>query len=70
MGSRTWSVHSLVIFPCYSRSTDLHFLEASSLSGDNVEAPFLLAARAILLAIESGMLDPEKAGSGDRKSVV
>uniref|UniRef100_A0A8H7Y5V3 Ras-domain-containing protein n=1 Tax=Psilocybe cubensis TaxID=181762 RepID=A0A8H7Y5V3_PSICU len=43
---------------------DVHFLEASSLTGENVEAPFLLAARAILLAIESGTLDPEKAGSG------
>lgn len=40
------------------------FLETSSLSGDNVEAPFALAARSILLAIESGKLDPEKAGSG------
>lgn len=46
------------------RFPDVHFLEASSLTGDNVEAPFLLAARAILLAIESGTLDPEKAGSG------
>lgn len=26
--------------------------------------PFILLARAILLAIESGSLDPEKAGSG------
>jgi len=43
---------------------DVHFLEASSLSGDNVEAPFLLCARSILLSIESGALDPEKAGSG------
>ena len=43
---------------------DLHFLETSSLSGDNVEAPFLLCARSILLSIESGTLDPEKAGSG------
>ena len=42
----------------------IHFLEASSLTGDNVEAPFLLAARSILLSIESGVLDPEKAGSG------
>lgn len=42
----------------------MHFLEASSLSGDNVEAPFLLAARSILLSIESGALDPEQAGSG------
>lgn len=43
---------------------DVHFLEASSLTGENVEAPFLLTARAILLSIESGALDPEKAGSG------
>lgn len=43
---------------------DVHFLETSSLTGDNVEAPFLLAARSILLSIESGVLDPEKAGSG------
>ena len=43
---------------------DVHFLETSSLTGDNVEAPFLLCARSILLSIESGALDPEKAGSG------
>lgn len=43
---------------------DVHFLETSSLTGENVEAPFLLCARSILLAIESGALDPEKAGSG------
>jgi hypothetical protein len=43
---------------------DVHFLEASSLTGHNVEAPFLLAARSILLSIESGILDPEQAGSG------
>jgi hypothetical protein len=43
---------------------DLHFLETSALSGDNVESPFLLAARSILLSIESGQLDPEKSGSG------
>jgi Ras-related protein Rab-4A/Ras-related protein Rab-4B len=43
---------------------DVHFLEASALNGDNVEAPFLLAARSILLSIESGQLDPEKPGSG------
>lgn len=43
---------------------DIHFLETSSLNGDNVETPFLLAARSILLSIESGVLDPEKAGSG------
>jgi hypothetical protein len=43
---------------------EVHFLEASSLSGENIEAPFLLCARSILLSIESGALDPEKAGSG------
>ncbi|KAN0124732.1 P-loop containing nucleoside triphosphate hydrolase protein [Russula decolorans] len=43
---------------------NVHFLETSSLTGDNVEAPFLLAARSILLSIESGVMDPEKAGSG------
>lgn len=44
--------------------TDVHFLETSSLTGENVEAPFLLAARSILLSIESGALDPDKVGSG------
>ena len=49
---------------CSLSCAGVHFLEASSLTGDNVEAPFLLAARSILLSIESGVLDPEKAGSG------
>ncbi|KAF9496170.1 ras-domain-containing protein [Pleurotus eryngii] len=48
----------------WAADNDVHFMETSSLTGDNVEAPFLLVARAILLAIESGTLDPEKAGSG------
>lgn len=48
----------------WAAENDVHFLEASSLTGENVEAPFLLTARAILLSIESGALDPEKAGSG------
>jgi len=53
------------IISCWPHSPqDVHFLETSSLSGENVEAPFLLVARAILLAIESGTLDPEKTGSG------
>ena len=47
-----------------STSLDVHFVEASSLTGDHVESPFLLAARSILLSIESGALDPETAGSG------
>jgi hypothetical protein len=40
---------------------DVHFIETSSLTGDNIEKPFALAARAILLSIESGQLDTEKA---------
>ncbi|KAA1471523.1 ras-domain-containing protein [Dentipellis sp. KUC8613] len=48
----------------WAAENDVHFLEASSLTGENVETPFLLAARSILLSIESGSLDPENAGSG------
>jgi len=55
---------SLIVVEDSLTMTDVHFLETSSLTGDNVEAPFLLAARSILLSIESGALDPEKAGSG------
>lgn len=46
------------------RFIGVHIIETSSLTGENVEAPFLLAIRQILLSIESGELDPEKAGSG------
>ncbi|KAH7106147.1 ras-domain-containing protein [Auriculariales sp. MPI-PUGE-AT-0066] len=48
----------------WASENGIHFIETSSVTGDNVEAPFRLAARTILLAIESGQLDPEKAGSG------
>lgn len=42
----------------------MHFIEVSSLTGENVEEPFLFATRAILLSIELGILDPEKSGTG------
>ncbi|KAI5480576.1 hypothetical protein MNV49_000272 [Pseudohyphozyma bogoriensis] len=48
----------------WAQEHDVLFMETSSLSGDNVEQPFVLLARSVLLAIESGRLDPEKAGSG------
>lgn len=64
MGGAKWCALSNLATADRLVSSDVHFLEASSLTGDNVEAPFLLAARTILLAIESGSLDPEKAGSG------
>lgn len=43
---------------------DVHFVEVSSLDGKDVDSPFLHAARSILLAIESGTLDPEQPASG------
>jgi len=48
----------------WAADNDVHYIESSSLTGENVEAPFALAARSVLLSIESGMLDPEKPGSG------
>lgn len=56
--------HTLTNFIISHPFLELHFMEVSSLTGDNVETPFLLVARSILLSIESGSLDPEKAGSG------
>ncbi|CAE6378765.1 unnamed protein product [Rhizoctonia solani] len=44
----------------WASENDVHFIETSSLTGDNIEKPFALAARAILLSIEGGQLDPEK----------
>lgn len=63
-GKRCVSCSRIITQDISETIIDVHFLEASSLTGENVEAPFLLAARAILLAIESGSLDPEKPGSG------
>jgi hypothetical protein len=40
------------------------FAEVSSLSGENVTVPFLLAARAILSSIDAGELDPDAGGTG------
>lgn len=34
------------------------------MTGENVTQPFYLLARAILLAIESGRIDPERSNSG------
>jgi Ras-related protein Rab-4B len=43
---------------------DALFLETSSLTGENVETPFSLASKSILLAIDSGRINPEISGSG------
>jgi len=45
-----------------TRSTEIHYLEVSSLNGPSsaVAQPFLFIARSVLLLIESGTLDPER----------
>ena len=43
---------------------DLLFVEVSALTGENITQPFYLLSRAILVAIESGRIDPEKTSSG------
>lgn len=43
---------------------DLLFVETSSASGENTELPFVLAAQAVLLAIENGTVLPEDPDSG------
>lgn len=48
----------------FAQENELMFLETSALSGDNVEEAFLKCGRSILTKIESGVLDPEKMGSG------
>jgi len=48
----------------WAKENDLLFIEVSSLTGENVSQPFVLLARSILLDIESGQLDPDRAGSG------
>ncbi|KAK9894263.1 ras-domain-containing protein [Cystobasidium minutum MCA 4210] len=48
----------------WAKENDLLFVEASALTGENVTQPFYLLARAILLAIESGRIDPERSNSG------
>lgn len=46
------------------RALGLLFVEVSSLTGENVTTPFLLAARTILSSIDAGTLDPDAAGTG------
>lgn len=40
------------------------FTETSSLTGENVDVPFILAARSVLLGLSDGTLDPERIDSG------
>ncbi|GAA5850428.1 hypothetical protein JCM8547_001872 [Rhodosporidiobolus lusitaniae] len=48
----------------WAQENNALFVETSSMTGENVDQPFILLARAILLAIESGKIDPDVAGAG------
>jgi Ras-related protein Rab-4B len=61
-GAKQSSTHSY--FCCIQILKDALFLETSSLTGENVETPFSLASKSILLAIDSGRINPEISGSG------
>lgn len=48
----------------FAKENDLIFLETSAKTGDNVEEAFLKCSKTILAKIETGILDPERTGSG------
>lgn len=48
----------------WARAHDVLFTETSSLTGENVDVPFVLCARQILLDVEAGRLDPARADAG------
>ncbi|WVQ79238.1 hypothetical protein IAT38_001334 [Cryptococcus sp. DSM 104549] len=48
----------------WAQENGLLFAEVSSLTGENVTTPFLLAGRTVLSAIDAGTLDPDSAGTG------
>lgn len=48
----------------WAQENGLLFVEVSSLTGENILTPFLLAARTILEKIDSGEIDPDQAGTG------
>jgi len=40
------------------------FTETSSLTGENVDVPFVLAVRSVILGLSAGTIDPERPDSG------
>ncbi|KAF7846229.1 hypothetical protein BT93_L4804 [Corymbia citriodora subsp. variegata] len=48
----------------WAKENDVLFVEVSAMTGENITQPFYLLSRAILLAIESGRIDPEQSNSG------
>lgn len=48
----------------WAAENGLLFVEVSSMTGENILTPFLLASRTILEKIDKGEIDPEQAGTG------
>ncbi|KAL1924761.1 uncharacterized protein VTP21DRAFT_4415 [Calcarisporiella thermophila] len=48
----------------FAQEHEMMVLETSALTGEGVEEVFMKCARSILTKIETGQIDPEKAGSG------
>ncbi|WFD34175.1 hypothetical protein MCUN1_001012 [Malassezia cuniculi] len=48
----------------WASANGLLFVETSSVTGENVELPFVLSAQAVLLAIDNGTIFPESPESG------
>jgi len=48
----------------WAKENDLLFVEVSAMTQENITQPFYLLSRAILLAIESGRIDPERSNTG------
>nr|ODN95634.1 rab family protein [Cryptococcus depauperatus CBS 7855] len=68
-GSRWAQENSGVYLSTLRNMTDspfvgLLFVEVSSLTGQNVMTPFLLASQTIISAIDAGTLDPDSVGTG------
>lgn len=66
MGKGEWQANRTVRLwlPADLDCSDVLFVEVSAMTGENTTQPFYLLARAILLAIESGRIDPEQSNSG------
>ncbi|CAL8070926.1 unnamed protein product [Calicophoron daubneyi] len=54
----------------FAQDNDLHFLETSALTGENVDKAFMECTRTILSKIKSGELDPDRLGYGRQRGLV
>ncbi|CAH8533399.1 unnamed protein product [Dicrocoelium dendriticum] len=54
----------------FAEEHDVHLIEASALTGENVDEAFLQCIRTILAKIKCGDLDPDRLGYGRQRSVL